>query len=75
MRVETTITITTEMLARNSKKMRYEAGEIEAKWQQSWDDADVFTATRDQRKPKYYVLEMFPYQARNILVFFDRVWP
>ena len=40
--------------------MRYEAGEIEAKWQQSWEDAGVFTATRDQSKPKYYVLEMFP---------------
>jgi isoleucyl-tRNA synthetase len=48
------------MLARNSEKMRYEAGEIEAKWQQSWEDAGVFKATRDQSKPKYYVLEMFP---------------
>jgi valyl-tRNA synthetase len=63
LRAETTITITTEMLARNSKKMRYEAGEIEAKWQQSWEEAGVFTATRDQSKPKYYVLEMFPYPS------------
>ncbi len=45
---------------------RYEPGLIEAKWQKSWDEAGVFTATRDAAKHKYYVLEMFPYPSGRI---------
>ena len=39
---------------------RYSANEIEAKWQQSWDQADPFLATRNDDQPTYSVLEMFP---------------
>jgi leucyl-tRNA synthetase len=45
---------------------RYEPKEIESKWQVAWDQADVFTARHDLAKPKYYVLEMFPYPSGRI---------
>ncbi|MCL4067716.1 leucine--tRNA ligase [Pseudomonas sp. GX19020] len=45
---------------------RYEPGQIEKKWQSAWDEAGVFTAKADPSKPKYYVLEMFPYPSGRI---------
>ncbi|THH36624.1 leucine--tRNA ligase [Aliishimia ponticola] len=45
---------------------RYAPNEIEAKWQKAWDDAGLFKAVRDTSRPKYYVLEMFPYPSGRI---------
>ena len=45
---------------------RYDAGRIEPKWQEAWDAAGLFRAERDPARPKYYVLEMFPYPSGRI---------
>lgn len=36
---------------------------IEKKWQDKWESAKLFEAKDDSEKPKYYVLEMFPYPS------------
>ena len=45
---------------------RFDPSVTEKKWQQAWDKAGVFTAKRDETRPKYYVLEMFPYPSGRI---------
>ncbi|MCE2390583.1 MAG: leucine--tRNA ligase, partial [Proteobacteria bacterium] len=43
--------------------MPYEPGEIEPKWQRRWLEQRTFATEIDSRKPKYYVLDMFPYPS------------
>ena len=45
---------------------RYNVRESEAKWRKAWADAQVFKTSNDDPRPKYYVLEMFPYPSGRI---------
>jgi leucyl-tRNA synthetase len=45
---------------------RYNVRESEAKWRKAWADAQIFTTSNDDPRPKYYVLEMFPYPSGRI---------
>lgn len=45
---------------------RYSPQEIEKKWQQKWQEENVFKTDLDRNKPEYYVLEMFPYPSGNL---------
>ena len=42
---------------------RYKFSEIEKKWQKYWTKNNFFKSYVDSKKPKYYVLEMFPYPS------------
>ncbi|MGN6641016.1 MAG: class I tRNA ligase family protein, partial [Mucilaginibacter sp.] len=43
--------------------MDYQFKDIERKWQQFWAEKQTFKADNQSSKPKYYVLDMFPYPS------------
>jgi leucyl-tRNA synthetase len=43
--------------------MEYKFRDIEKKWQQWWKENNVYKVSNDSPKPKYYVLDMFPYPS------------
>ena len=47
----------------DDRQGEYKFSEIEAKWQGYWEDNKTFAAGEDKDKPKYYVLDMFPYPS------------
>ena len=45
---------------------KYEPHKAEAKWQKYWEDHHTYKVSNDDPRPKYYVLEMFPYPSGNL---------
>jgi leucyl-tRNA synthetase len=43
--------------------MGYDFASIEAKWQKYWSDNKIYHVEADPSKPKFYVLDMFPYPS------------
>jgi leucyl-tRNA synthetase len=40
--------------------------EIQEKWQKKWEDSEIYKVKKDESKPKFYCLEMFPYPSGYI---------
>src|SRR5476651_12435 len=45
---------------------RYNAREAEPRWQKTWNERGIYATRNDDPRPKYYVLEMFPYPSGRI---------
>ncbi len=43
--------------------MDYQHRDIEGRWQKWWEDNGIYTVSLDTARPKYYVLDMFPYPS------------
>ncbi len=43
--------------------MEYDFRKIEPQWQKKWKDSKAYQVSNDSVKPKYYVLDMFPYPS------------
>jgi leucyl-tRNA synthetase len=50
----------------NKLDERYEPRKIEQKWQAAWETSRLFQVDVDPQRPKYYLLEMFPYPSGKI---------
>jgi leucyl-tRNA synthetase len=50
----------------SNKNERYNARAAEARWQKTWDQRGIYATQNSDPRPKYYVLEMFPYPSGRI---------
>lgn len=46
--------------------MKYNPSDIEKKWQQKWEDNQIYQTKDESDKPKYYSLDMFPYPSGDL---------
>ena len=60
------ISVSSTPAAPAAPTVRYNFRETEAKWQKVWEERQTFKAAMDRARPKYYVLEMFPYPSGRI---------
>lgn len=59
------VSLNSKLSTQKSKilKMFYDHKQIEKKWQKNWEENQTFKASNETDKPKYYVLDMFPYPS------------
>ncbi|HZS37797.1 MAG TPA: class I tRNA ligase family protein, partial [Polyangia bacterium] len=50
----------------STDESKYDPAGLEPAWQARWREAGVFAARRDPSRPKYFVLEMFPYPSGRL---------
>jgi leucyl-tRNA synthetase len=50
-------------VAKVIKEKPYDPAKIEFKWQKKWQSSKIYKTKEDNKKPKYYVLDMFPYPS------------
>ena len=43
--------------------MAYNPSSIESKWKQHWSETKAYEVNVDKSKPKFYILDMFPYPS------------
>src|SRR6187455_1687326 len=51
------------ILASGNNTMEYKFNDIEKKWQDYWKKNDTYKVDNNSTRPKYYVLDMFPYPS------------
>ncbi len=54
------------MSVKQSSRTHYDFKHVEKKWQDRWQEQQTYRVTEDPSRPKYYVLEMFPYPSGRI---------
>ncbi len=57
------VTLHPILFAQIQKQMEYNFKDIETKWKKYWSDNNVYKVNNDSNKPKYYILDMFPYPS------------